>query len=132
MFSCSNDPDTLYKGSGLLCHIEWAFRISSVTWTFCLISMLQFRGTFFVIVNGFLCVCVCVLYLLFVTLCRTLCIILQIKRFIFVCFTWYECICVPCEPGGHKGQKRALHPLQLELQMVGCRCWELNFCPLEE
>lgn len=35
----------------------------------------------------------------------------------------------------HRGQKRALGPLGLELQMLvelTCRCWDLNLGPLEE
>ena len=46
----------------------------------------------------------------------------------------HVCMCITCVPGAHRGQKNALHPLELEFQIDGhelsCRYWESNPGPL--
>jgi hypothetical protein len=40
-------------------------------------------------------------------------------RFIFMCINvLLACMCNACVPSAHKGQKRALGPLELELQAI--------------
>lgn len=44
--------------------------------------------------------------------------------FMSVCL--YVCICTTCVLGAHRDRRRALDPLELELQwlLATCECWE--------
>lgn len=50
--------------------------------------------------------------------------------FIFIVYTHTcKCICMPMTADSLGGQKRASHPLELELQVTvshPCGCWEVN------
>lgn len=36
----------------------------------------------------------------------------------FILYVWLFCLCITCVPGAHRGQKRTLNPLELDLQTV--------------